>query len=1227
MAQNLTTNIVINARTGNGFSEVGNTLTELGSIVNGLSQQLINFGTDSAKVYRDYEKSMKDAEVALSTTYGRGTMQLSRVMAELDTAATEWAATTIFHTNDVANAISEAAHAGWDLDQILNGMPAAMQLAQAGSMDLSEAVNFIVKTTNAAGIGFEDLNNFTDLWTFAANSSATTIEEMGEAMLRMGSTMKFAGGTEELLTLIAVTANAGSVGSEAGTMIRNSMMRLVSPTKKATDVMNELGATADEISEIMNDTALAETNAELAARGFSVYDSSGQLRSSLDIYTDLAAVMAEIAGGYENIGQNETTLKMLGSIFPTRTITEALNLINAAANGWDGLYDAMMGGEAGGYGQYAATTMMDSLYGSTETFESKVERLKQLVGEELAPQIETVLGFAGNLVDSLAEMDPSAFSAIVSGLEVVAAAGPALLLAGGAIRLIGALANPVGLTAVAVIALAAGVKALGEFKNSQFLEDFGTMSLDTGAITSQLSELGDSFRSVYQETYAFRHGIEEAVKSYQTASGDLSSSLFTKMVAGMKLTEEDKKTLNGFAEEMHNALTEAITSNYGEQTSFWTAFFGGTETAEGNQTYQNIVGAAGTAYDEAMAQAQELGNGLKEAMTSAFEDGQISDEEYQKILSYMQSYNEAIARAAAEAESREAQIALQTTLRKAQNASAEQLFELSENITEQRDTLLAEQQELFDYNYSAAQIDGASQADLDELQRMQDAKMAEMRAPYDQALLSMWTSQIAGSDQGQNYEWMQDIARRYRSGEITAETADAAIRAEMGKSVYADQNYLGLFSGTTDRESLGRMTGSAVAALGGTDQILSLIAGYQSAGNTGMADMLSQLLTVSSLLNDFETVTKATADSFQTSAQGITKSERPEEAQVAAAVINQSDYSTDNARNAAAFSGGIEDYLRTVSGISQTSLNPAGEVMAAWNQLSRTQQAETSNLVSQLMSAYDFERAAQATTNPNAQGESTPVRNEAIAYELMYGELAGQAESFRITVEPIVDQAQIDDQMPDSVQMAVDPVLTSNPGADLTGFSTTVTVNSDTSALGEAQAQADQYVTTHFEADTTPVEIAVADIEGTPISKTVVADASQAIAAISAITAQDGRVITITVREVTEKAEYAEGGRAVTASIFGEAGPEWAIPEEHTERTAELLNEARAASGFSWGELLQRFGGLNAGTGGKPTTIVYSPTINAKDVTGVEQALKADKERLEQWFRDKALLNEVEVYT
>lgn len=1214
MAQNLTTNIVINAKTGNGFSEVGNTLTELGTIINGVSQELINFGRESTEVYREYEKSMKDAEVALSTTYGRGTQQLGRVMEDLDAAATEWAATTIFHTNDVANAISEAAHAGWDFDQIMTGIPAAMRLAQAGSIDLSEAVNFIVKATNAAGVEFGDLQNFTDLWTFAANSSASTVEEFGAAMLRMGSTMKFAGSTEELMTLIAVTANAGSVGSEAGTMIRNTMMRLVSPTKKASEVMDEMGATAEEVAEIMNDTALAETNAELAAHGFSVYDESGKLRGSLDIFTDLAATLADIAGGYENIGTNETTLKMLGSIFPTRTITEALNLINAAANGWDGLYEAMMNGEAVGYGEYAAATMMDTLYGKTETFESKVERLKQLVGEELAPTLEHAMEFAGGLVDRLAEMDPTAFSALVDGLGVVAVAGPGLLLAGGALRIIGMLANPIGLTATALLLLAAGGvaahNAINGFLNEDFASQFGNMTIDSGPLLADLQTISDGFYSAYEATYQFREGLDQAVSAYESAASGLTSSLLSQMVTGMTLTDADITRLNGLGDQMYEALTKAITSGYQEETSYWTTFFGGEEEAANSPLFQQLVDSATENYGESIATAEALSQQLRDAMTSAFEDGEITAEEYEKIQSVIRSYNEAIARAEAEAANEEAYINRQMMLRKGQTADVGQLIDISQQFSEQRDAELARREDEFYRNYYRQQNRGADQATLDQLEAEFRTQQATTAATYNQDLLNLWSQSIKDSDLGEAFEGLSGIVDQFRSGAITGSQASAEAGDRYGRDG-------GLIEPST-LDNLARSLGTAVEAMGGEEQMLSTIAELYASGNTEMADQMANFLSAAMIANDFRETTRADADRYQT--------------QVTAGLYQQatgtltSGYDVEQSRlelmrfrEANGLGTELEAYLTrlatapaTAQGAEQSGM-PA-EMLNMWQ-----------GIVSSLKEVYDFDAAAERIGQPFV-AEGSPARDDIISYQLMEGTLAEEAGNFRIQVQPEVDAGAIETQIPDSVQMPVDPVLTSDPTAQLSGFSATVSVNQDTSALSNVQTQADQYVTTHFEADTAPLEIAVQNLDGTVVQSTVVADATQAQMAIAAIEAHNGEVITITINTVKTGEGFATGGRATTASIFGEAGPEWAIPEQHTERTAELLNAARAASGFSWGELLERFGGLNANPSSAPTTLVYSPTINAQNAEGVAAELEKDKERLIKYLRDKKILDEVEVY-
>ena len=114
-------------------------------------------------------------------------------------------------------------------------------------------------------------------------------------------------------------------------------------------------------------------------------------------------------------------------------------------------------------------------------------------------------------------------------------------------------------------------------------------------------------------------------------------------------------------------------------------------------------------------------------------------------------------------------------------------------------------------------------------------------------------------------------------------------------------------------------------------------------------------------------------------------------------------------------------------------------------------------------------------------------------------------------------------------------------------------------------------------------------------------------------------------------AMYAEGGRATTASIFAEGNTaEWAIPEEHSDRTADLLNAARQASGFTWGDLISRYGGLNANTSGRSMVLNYSPTINAQNASGVERVLDADKNRVKRMMKqildEERTQNEVEVY-
>ncbi len=1234
-SQTLETVIAINARVGNGFSQVGATLTELGSMVNGISQQLINFGKDSVNVYREYEKSMADAQVALSTTYGRGTQQLNTVMSQLDVAATEWAATTIFHTNDVANAISEAAHAGWDFDQIMSGIPAAMQLAQAGGLDLSEAVNYIVKSTNAAGIGFEDMGHFIDLWAFAANSSASTIGEFGDAMLRMGSTMRFAGNTEELMTLIAVTANAGSVGSEAGTMIRNSMMRLIAPTDKAGKAMAQLGATSTETAAILGDEALAAANAELAAHGFNAFyqdgPQKGQMKNVLDIYRELYVALGDIAGGYENIDRNGDALGVLSAIFPTRTITEALTLLRGAAEGYDGLYEAMRGGDAEGYGQYAAETMMDTLDGKIETFESKVERLKQLVGEELSDQVEQATGFIGGMVDSLAAMDSDNLGALVTGLEVIAAAGPGLMLAGGAFRMIGYLLTPAGGIGMGLIALTAAAAAIKQLEEADFAKNFGNLELDTQGIQSYVKSLGDDFKAAYTEVDGFKTALDNAVTSYQTASTTFSATLFQDMLTNTKLTEADKQQLQQLGIDMYTAVQEAITNSTAASMSYWQTLFGGDGTAEYDPAYAQIIELTNQAYEDALAEASSISEGLRAAMTSAFADGQISNDEYQNILSYMRSYNDAIARAAAEAQSEEDYIKMGKWLKQAQGASLEDIQTLAATATSERDQILADQEDRFQTEYFRAQYRGADAETLARAEALHQQEQMRVNAAYDDFLFTLWDSQIQQSGQGENYAALAGYAQQYMTGELTADTIMSMIKDSMGGSIYAGDAGWEPSLKDTDRAQLGRMMGYMIGSMGGDSGVQERIAYYEGIGDQAMAGRLRQMYAMEQLVNGFGqsmVLEKPAWDILNLSSDYVNTNQDEymvngiNRKSTDALLLGGTDYSTEIARRTIAALGDGKGSMSAYFDAVGQSVQEGTVRAISSADLSRGAGRELDNMLTQLSAAYDLERVLADSTSYLAQ-EGNAYRYDFAMWDLLYGEASSHAEDYKITV-PVEPDFQ-EGEMPDMEPIAV-PIQPKVEGEDamtsLQDQGVTVDVGADATELTATIDGADgQTLMEYVSGDATDLSMTITDQDGRVLTENVTGNAAS-LAAI--INSYNGRTITV---NITGRKLFAEGGRATSASIFGEAGPEWAIPEEHSERTAALLNAAREASGFTWPDILARFGGLNSNPDNQPTTIIYSPTIHAADATGVDQVLQEDKKRLDKWYEEKKMRDQVEVYS
>lgn len=1213
-SQTLQTIISINAKTGSGFSQVGATLTELGSMVEGISGKLIGFGKESLDVYQDYEKSMKDAEVALSTSYGRGTAELTGVMSQLDDAATEWAANSIFHTNDVANAISEAAHAGWDCEHIMSGLPAAMELAQAGGLDLSEAVNYIVKSTNAAGIGFEDMSNFIDLWTFAANSSASTVEEFGDAMLRMGSTMRFTGNTEELMTLIAVTANAGSVGAEAGTMIRNSIMRLIAPTDKAKEVMGELGATSEETAEVLDDQALAAANATLAAHGFSVYDENGNLNNVLDIYNSLYGALVDITGGLDDIdaiGRNKEAVDILTTIFPTRTVTEALTLLRGAAEEYGGLYESMMNGDAAGYGQYAAETQMDTLYGRVETFGSKMERLKQRVGEELSEPYEDLLEWLGGIVDTVSNLDEGSFDMLIGAAEAIAAAGPALMTAGAAFRAIGLITTPAGAAAAAIIGLAAAYGALDAAAQADLEGHFGSANLDLESLKRQVDSMTTEAEEDMKHLQGYVDQINSLTSEYKTALENFTGTTTTYAISGKKLTKEEKDALLEQGKEMRDLIIQGINTREQESKEFLNIITPDQfDSPEEYQKYVEAYDSLGGYFSDLKKQASALGTELNNALTEAMSDDSELDEwetkKLQTITQKLSNIQQKLAQADYYAE-------IERAGRVSFDDFEEYMTYLSDSTKERKDQL--EQQFAAETGQARLAYEAELGHEISDYEWHNSDRYKEIYEPYVELGIDnidkqtgelarvAFESAMASADFGDAFAVVSDIIQNLpkKDGKYDYSKIDWG-------SLIADKKLPeGFDSAINDMQKGGGVWGK-IAGFFGIEGVDSPFAG-----------MIEEWKDNPEMQPFYDLFANGALAGIQGSLHDYLSGNMQQGYYYDADTPNVA-YSKDNNGGTVPMQEALNpQYEYDDNGLR--ALDENGAVIHAQVDV------DTQDAREQVESEDPVTISADAEIETDAEPIDVPVNYE-------QSELDTNVDPVSVTVNADIDPvySALEAVQDSTYVVPIKAYMTDGLNAQdsLQSQGVNVQVDGDTTQLTAKIEGADgANLMSYVDGDVTGLDAKIVGEDGKVLTEFVNGNTTQLA---NAINQYRNQVITVQVRAVgllppsAGVDGFAEGGRATSASIFGEAGPEWAIPEEHSRRTADLLNAARQASGFTWPELLSAYGGLNADASHRDTTVIYSPTVYANDATGVDRVLKDDKRRLDEWFEERKLRDRMEVY-
>lgn len=144
----------------------------------------------------------------------------------LKASAREMGETTEWSASQSAEALKYMSMAGFTANQSIAALPGVLDLATAGNLELGRASDIVTDSLTAMGLGVDGLSHFSDVLIATTTRSNTNIEMMGESMKFAAPIAHSLGyDVEELSALIGTLANAGIKASDAGTDLRQAMLR------------------------------------------------------------------------------------------------------------------------------------------------------------------------------------------------------------------------------------------------------------------------------------------------------------------------------------------------------------------------------------------------------------------------------------------------------------------------------------------------------------------------------------------------------------------------------------------------------------------------------------------------------------------------------------------------------------------------------------------------------------------------------------------------------------------------------------------------------------------------------------------------------------------------------------------------------------------------------------------------------------------------------------------
>lgn len=483
------------------------------------------FGVAAVKMAADFDQQMSTVQANTGAT--------SAQMDQLRAAAIEAGASTVYSASDSADAINDLGKAGMSVTDILTGgLTGALNLAASDGMAVGDAAEYMANALSMFHLKGSQASQVADTLAAGAGKAVGNVSDFGEALNNCGAQANsFGMNIQETTGVLALFAQNGTIGAEAGTQLNSMLMKLAAPSTEAANTMKELGISAYDAQDHFVGMA----------------NFAGQLQKAEKGLTD------------EQRNQANAT------IFGSYAIKAANYLYEAGESGVNKWTKAV---SESGYAAEQAAAKNNNLKGDLENLGGSMESLMISVGEGAQGPLRKMVQGLDTLVDTFAGLPSGAQQTIVVMASLAGVFGAVHKAAGNLNGSTSRMANNIGLAIDPIqrvkTALASAQTAFQMFKASSMsaseqMEAFGTSASKAQLKTAGFKAVGSSVMSLLGGPWGIALTVAgvalSAFISHQQKAKEAAEQLQSALESGSSISE----TIAGAYQDMSSGGVKLTT--------------------------------------------------------------------------------------------------------------------------------------------------------------------------------------------------------------------------------------------------------------------------------------------------------------------------------------------------------------------------------------------------------------------------------------------------------------------------------------------------------------------------------------------------------------------------------------------------------------------------------------------------------------------------------------------